>query len=269
VTPEVKERLKRLLGARGLRVARPLREMVTAWRHSVSAAEVAVPAGEPPVPPGRLLLRVAGNPDQRWFLEGGRNAARDLEAALGSLGVRLEDLSSILDFGCGCGRVLRNLQGLPAALHGSDLDRAAVRWCTRHLPRGRFATNAVRPPLAYEDARFDLVYAFSVFTHLPHALQRPWMDELWRVLRPGSHLVFTVHGRGYEHQLTPAERDDFAAGRLVVRDGPSGSSYCAAFHPRRYLEELLAPRFQLVQAWEQGSRGNSPQDLVLARKPVV
>jgi SAM-dependent methyltransferase len=269
VTPAGKERLKRLLGARGLQVARPLREIVTAWRHSLSSAAEPAAEGEPPVPPPRMLLRVVGNPDRRWFLEGGRNAARDIEAALGSRGVRVADLDSILDFGCGCGRVLRYLQELPADLHGSDLDGKAVRWCARHLPRGRFAVNAVEPPLAYQDRRFDLVYAFSVFTHLPVGLQGPWMDELRRVLRPGGHLLFTVHGRGFARQLDASESGEFEAGRLVVRDGPPGSNYCAVFHPRRYLEELVAPRFEILEVWEEGSRGNSPQDLVLARKPAA
>src|SRR5436189_220758 len=61
-----------------------------------------------PVPPARLIMRVAGTPDVTWFLESGRLAAESIHDALERAETPLDTVASILDFGCGCGRVIRN-----------------------------------------------------------------------------------------------------------------------------------------------------------------
>ena len=248
-----------------MEAARSAREAVVAWAYSITNGTPEVPSEGPPVPPARLVQRVAGTPDQTWFLQSGRKAAESIEEALAGGGVRLTEVSSLLDFGCGCGRVLRHFQHLPARLHGSDIDARAIEWCASHL-RGEFAVNDVTPPLPWASTAFDLVYALSVFTHLPAALQDEWMGELWRVLSPGGHLLFSIHGSAYLDTLTPVERGEFSAGRLVVRPGPPGSNQVAAFHPPQYLGELIGRFFQLVRTWPEGAAGNPRQDLVLVRK---
>ena len=75
-------------------------------------------------------------------------------------------MGSILDFGCGCGRVVRWWRDLPAEIHGSDFNPTLVRWCRENLPFGVFEVNRPEPPLPYPDDSFDLVYALSVLTHL-------------------------------------------------------------------------------------------------------
>ena len=85
---------------------------------------------------------------------------------------------------------------------------------TCHLtPRKSTAT----PPLAFSEGTFGLVYAFSVFTHLPAELQRQWPEEPLRVLRRGGYLLLSFHGTAYAARLTHDERAEFEAGRLVVR----------------------------------------------------
>ena len=54
----------------------------------------------------------------------------------------------------------------------------------------------------YPDATFDLIYAFSVFTHLAPAGQTFWIAELTRVLKPGGCLFLTTHGEHYLPQLS-------------------------------------------------------------------
>jgi methylase of polypeptide subunit release factors len=48
----------------------------------------------------------------------------------------LDSFESILDFGCGCGRMLLWLPelGRKRALHGTDIDADAIDWCREHLP---------------------------------------------------------------------------------------------------------------------------------------
>src|SRR5207248_1863209 len=100
-----------------------------------------------PLPPARLRVRVAGNADPAWFLEGGRRAEETLRGSLARVGLGLEDMSATLDFGCGCGRVTRWLAGLPGEVRGSDFDGDAVAWCRKNLPFASFVHNGLEPPL--------------------------------------------------------------------------------------------------------------------------
>jgi SAM-dependent methyltransferase len=223
-------------------------------------------AGELPLPPRRLMVRVAGTPDDDWFLRSGRISADTVRAAATRHGQPLESLGSLLDFGCGCGRVTRWWHELDAEVHGSDVDVRAVAWCQANLGFGHFAGNDLAPPLRYGDSTFDLVYAFSVLTHLGEELQRPWLDELRRVLRPGGLLVLSTHGERYLERLSPAERARFEAGNLVVRwGGVAGTNLCTTFHPRSYLERL-AEGFKLLDHVPEGAAGNPHQDLSVLRK---
>ena len=109
--------------------------------------------------------------------------------------------------------------------------------------------NDLRPPLPYDDAAFELVYAFSVMTHLPEDLQRAWMAECRRVLKPGGYFLFSTLGAHFvsRDRLTPAERRSFDDGNLVVLyDGSPGTSLCSAYHPPEYVARELAEGFDVV-----------------------
>jgi SAM-dependent methyltransferase len=216
------------------------------------------------LPPRRLMVRVAGTADAEWFVRSGR-AGYDAIAAH----VPLDELESVLDFGCGCGRVTRYWSGFAGSVTGSDLDGPAVAWCRRNLAFARFERNALEPPLAFEDASFDLVYALSVFTHLTAELQLAWRDELRRVLRPGGFLLVTTHGRSYLPKLDDGERAQFERGELVVRWGDiPGTNLCSAYHPEAYLRDTFAQGFALLELEAEGALGNPTQDLVLLRNLV-
>jgi SAM-dependent methyltransferase len=216
----------------------------------------------PPLPPRRLMVRVAGTGDADWFLRSGR-AGYDAIAAHVPLG----DLESVLDFGCGCGRVTRWWSAFPGRVSGSDVSRPAVDWCRANLPFARFEQNALAPPLVFEDESFDLVYALSVFTHLTAELQLAWRDEVRRVLRPGGLLLLTTHGRSYVPRLGDDERASFEHGELVVRWGDvAGTNLCSAYHPEAYLRDVFAAGFGFLELEAEGARGNPTQDLVLLRK---
>jgi SAM-dependent methyltransferase len=221
-----------------------------------------------PVPPPRLIVRVAGTADVGWFLEGGRLGAASVRGALLRQGIGLDGLGAMLDFGCGCGRVTRNWAGLSGVhVAGTDLNRPAVDWCRRYLPFARFEENGLTPPLVFEDESFDLVYALSVFTHLTADLQLAWRDELRRVLRPGGHLLVTTHGESYLPRLAPDERERFERGELVVRWADvAGTNLCSAYHPEPYLRETFVQGFTLVELEPEGAHGNPTQDLVLLQK---
>lgn len=219
-------------------------------------------ADGPPLPSRRLMVRVAGTADAEWFVKSGRDAYDAITSH-----VPLGGNESILDFGCGCGRVTRYWADFNGSVAGSDVSRKAIAWCRENLDFASFLENRLAPGLDVEDATFDFVYALSVFTHLTEDLQLAWRDELHRVLGTGGRLVISTHGRSYLPRLDPDERERFERGELVVRwPEVPGTNLCSAYHPERYLRETFADGFTFVELVPEGARGNPTQDLVLLRK---
>jgi SAM-dependent methyltransferase len=248
-------------------VVREARARREAWRASRRNARVrsSLAPAAPPLPPGHLVHRVAGTADLGWFLQSGAAAAASIQEALARHGVAPRSCR-ILDFGCGCGRVLRHWSTGPGQLFGCDRDPQLVRWCRATLRFARVDANRLAPPLPYAVGAFDLVYALSVFTHLSEPLQQAWMDELRRVLAPGGLLLLTLHGERYRDELTLEERAAFDRGELVVRNGEdAGSNACGAYHPPAYVRAKLAAGWEVLEHVPEGARGNPYQDLVLLR----
>jgi Methyltransferase domain len=105
--------------------------------------------------------------------------------------------SRLLDFGCGWGRLTRLFgKDLPAAqIFGCDSDAQILEWC-RHLP-GTFRQSETRLSRLPFDERFDLVFAFSVFTHLGPRTHDSALTALHDSLTSGGITVVTVRPRGF------------------------------------------------------------------------
>jgi SAM-dependent methyltransferase len=223
-----------------------------------------------PLPPRRLMTLVAGTADIGWFLEYGETTTNAIRSMLRRNSVEIGSLDAVLDFGCGCGRMIRHWRDLERTeVHGTDYNPELIGWCRGHLPFASFQTNDLAPPLKYPDDAFDLVYAFSVFTHLPEDLQHRWIAELHRVIRPGGYLLITTHGESYLDRLSPEERSRFERGELVTRHGDvAGTNLCASFHPRSWLEGRLLAGFDIVEfaPVKAGTTDGVLQDMTLARK---
>jgi len=178
------------------------------------------PVQDAPTPPKDLVVQVGAVSQaqlDQMFRPG--NGFPDRYRALGKItilkwlqtleghGFNLRTMGAVLEFGCGTGRLLqhfRNIDGIRAV--GTDLNPVMVAWCQENLPDCAFHRNELEPPLAFAEAdSFDLVYAYSVFTHIPVELQTPWLLEMKRILKPGGFLVCTVAGWWLERQLVGEE----------------------------------------------------------------
>jgi SAM-dependent methyltransferase len=213
-----------------------------------------------PLPPARLMFLVQGTGNVQEFLADGRATATEVMRVLKASGVEIANLGTILDFGCGCGRIIRHFHAVThSQLHGTDYNREAIDWCRRKLRFAQFEVNELSPPLPYEGEHFDLIYALSVFTHLPESLQLAWMSELSRVLKPGGYLLMTTHGQCYLPYMTEAERTSFRSGRLVVREaGSAGSNPFFSAHPFEYVKAHLPPELTIAGFVPETRRKGEP-----------
>lgn len=220
------------------------------------------------MPPPTLRFRVAGTAQATPFLHGGRMGAELVRELLSESGRPIEQCSAILDFGCGCGRILRHMDKLPGtAFHGLDADRDLVRWCQEHLGFAEVSLNPARPPTSFPNDFFDAVYAFSVFTHMPAAAQKAWLQEFHRILRPSGLLIFSTHGSYYVPRLSEQEKRQFAAGSLVARfSSGAGSNLCNVFHPEIFVRRELAEGWEIAAFHPEGARGNPRQDVWVFRR---
>jgi SAM-dependent methyltransferase len=215
---------------------------------------------------------------------GGLYEADMVAAALESAGVEIASLHSALDFGCSSGRVVRVLAAAYPDVRwfGCDPNADAIAWAKTELPGIAWFHSGNEPPLPLADEQLDMAYAISIWSHFEPLFGLRWFAEMWRVLRPGGHLVFTAHGPttlAYDARdalRPPAECIEIE--RALYRDGrwfidcfgPSGDwgvvnpSWGSAFVTPEFVLEQLCPRWSVVEFVP--GRNQERQDVyVLAR----
>jgi SAM-dependent methyltransferase len=201
------------------------------------------------LPPLSLMELVAGTIDANWFIDSGRFGFETIKEAIERQGISLDRFSAVLDFGCGSGRVIRHwCSQTHLKLAGCDYNPRLIDWCQNHLPFAKFQVNSLGPPLSYVTGQFDLVYAFSVFTHLNLPRQRDCLEELARILRPGGFLIVSTHGDAYLGELAAEQRARYLAGEVVVvMPKQEGSNDCSAFHPPQAFRFLVKDHFTVLE----------------------
>jgi len=101
----------------------------------------------------------------------------------------------VLDFGCGYGRHLRLMSYFvdPERLYGCDPWPPSLERCRRDRVFGHLAESDPLPSELPFSGEFDLIYAFSVFTHLSAHAMRQNLKVLRERLRRGGLLAITIY----------------------------------------------------------------------------
>lgn len=163
----------------------------------------------PSLPPDDLQKRFIGRAGDPALGEAFRAYSLWLEMAARN-GRPIGKSSRVLDFGCGWGRTLRffmrevpvdGLYGVDVLADGIEACRKTNRWC-------HFDVVNPFPPTKLPSESFDLIYLYSVFSHLSEEAHDKWLDEFRRLLRPGGLVIATTWHREYIKWCERARRGD-------------------------------------------------------------
>jgi ubiquinone/menaquinone biosynthesis C-methylase UbiE len=96
----------------------------------------------------------------------------------------------VLEVGCGTGLVLERVARVARRAEGVDLSPGMLEHARA---RGLSVREGDATALPFDDARFDVAYAFKVLAHVPD-IERA-VTEMFRVVRPGGHVLIELYNR--------------------------------------------------------------------------
>jgi hypothetical protein len=198
----------------------------------------------------------------------------------------------LLDFGCGWGRFIRFFlkDVLAEGLVGVDVDPEVVRICRETIGEGRYETVGAHPPSHLPERSFDVIFAYSVFSHLAEEAHMLWVREFARLLKDGGLVFVTTqkrsfieycHGLSIDRAETPWHKglatafrpcdlvlDKYDRGELVYSPTGGGGPRDASFYGEaafsaRYVNRKWPPHLEVL-AFDDGTL---PQALVIAKRP--
>jgi SAM-dependent methyltransferase len=264
------------------------------WMNTVGRRKLkSVAAIVPGVPDESMQANYTGGAEDTTFREG--FAAYQLfksyyEEHVGPIA----SCRGILDFGCGWGRITRfflrdvppeKITGVDHSDEVIEVCRATNKWCS-------FALIDPDPPTPLQAESFDLIYLYSVFSHLPEQMHLALVSEFQRLLVPGGLLIATTRGRDFIQYCeslrgTPDLKDkpewQSLSAKVFLDEAASLGSYDSgafcyggfgvegrwsfwgeACIPRGYAERHWPAAFEILDYIDD--RGACPQNVIVARK---
>jgi SAM-dependent methyltransferase len=124
--------------------------------------------------------------------------------------IREQGAQTVLDVGCGVGRMVTTLQGLGLDAYGVDLTGLQGRWRHLGVPTDRFfLVGPDRLQLPFQDASLDFAFTLGAIEHvgtsdgnadrLPdyHARREQWTREIFRTIKVGGSLLLAGPNRNF------------------------------------------------------------------------
>lgn len=143
---------------------------------------------------------------KHWTGNSGRELQRQSVAFMRTMTAGFNAISSknlanctVLDYGCGWGRLTRLLYKLVPLnrIYAVDPYDASMRECEKHNVMGNICLSDWVPRNLPVDCQFDLIFAFSVFSHLSEKTMHIVLETLHNYLLPGGVLVITIRPKEY------------------------------------------------------------------------
>ena len=198
-------------------------------------------------------------------------------------------VDKVLEIGCASGRVLRHyaVQRETKEVWGTDINHRHIRWLFENMPRTIIPVAVpALPQLPVPDNYFDLITAYSVFTHLD-VFETAFLAEIRRALKPGGLAYLTAHteptwdklreefvagAAGLSQRLKDFDPDfparimqPLAKGRTQFRRTQIGPYRAQVFHSTDYIENVWGRFFEIEDILPLH---HEKQTVVLVRKPT-
>ena len=200
-----------------------------------------------PLPPHDLRVQVGRTDDQSFDNPTGGLVFADVPESA---------YESVFDWGCGCGRLARQLiqqRPQPRKYLGVDLNERAISWCRENLapcaPQFEFQHQNVHNiglnpsgtvevlPFPLADGSVSLFFAWSVFTHTIEDHVQFYLSEVARVLRPEG--IAITSWMLFDKQSFPMMKDSQNAFYINARDPTNAVIYDRQWLARTFEETGL------------------------------
>lgn len=231
------------------------------------------------LPPPRNRFCTDDWKDDAFYLASAKQEVERLQSI-----AHLNEQSSLLDIGCGQGRLAIGLAAVLPTLRlycGIDVSRPSINWCNlniaafhpnfrflhmdihneRYNPHGLPFKPPVQLPLA--DESFDIAFLYSVFTHMRSNDVASYLQDLGRVLRPGGRAFFTV----YAEDAGEAEAEN-PAGYLDDLGASTGALHRVRFD-RAFFDSMIDAAGLQVMQFHYRSEAVTKQSAYLVTKSSV
>ena len=209
----------------------------------------------------RLLEATARAERDHFWFRGFRRFVSPLLAAA----VAGRQSAAILDCGCGTGY---NLSILRNYGHAVGIDLTWTGLAVAHARGESAVAQASATDLPFADRSFDLVTSFDVLVMLPDAAEAAALNQMYRVLRPGGHLVINVAAMELlkgNHSVLAQEVRRYSRGMLEERLRRAGFEVVRI----TYTNAFILPAVAAVR-WLQRVSGHraSQQEMSVPPFPV-
>lgn len=152
---------------------------------------------------------------------------------------------TIVEVGCGIGRLTRVIGPEVGVVHAFDISQEMLRQAEPNAPPNAQLHLTVGDTLnPFPDAGADLVLAYCVFQHLPsETVLATYLREMVRVARPEALVAFTTAPRDWRSRLLPAARLKALMTSFLQRSGPRElyKKEWVGIRPSRKRVERLCP----------------------------
>jgi 2-polyprenyl-3-methyl-5-hydroxy-6-metoxy-1,4-benzoquinol methylase len=159
----------------------------------------------------------------------------------------------ILDWGCGAGRITRHIRTFHsnAIVYGCDTTESILQWNRNNDSTTTYSIIDHFTPTLYAPGFFNLVFGFSVLTHIDAAQQKIWIEELYRIINSNGILLITTQGAAYFNKVLLSEKKEIISKGIFTKSfQKKGHRMMSTYHHAVQFRKLLNPYFEVLEFHE-------------------
>jgi ubiquinone/menaquinone biosynthesis C-methylase UbiE len=167
-----------------------------------------------------------------------------------------------VEIGCGLGRLTRVAAASFRHVIALDISREMLRRAEQEGPGSNISYEQIYADfrLPIPDRTADMVFAWTVFRHVPKAVFTEYLSEIRRILKPDGCLVFEAQIRESGEIEEPAATEtyterEYTRRELASRCAESGFKWAS----ERVITSVTPGTHNLIVAWRKGrASGSAP-----------